>query len=107
MDALSAMPRVTIRNMPSEPTQPTLEYGHQGSLAWAGRHRRKLILLAILLAIAGPIAWYFKPLKHRALWLYWSHRAATHPMPWALPAITSDPTEIARLGSNPEYVRHV
>ena len=68
-----------------ESAPPTLEYAKRTRLAWISRHRILLISIALLLAIAAPIAWYWVPLTHRVLWITRSRRAAAHVMPRGLP----------------------
>lgn len=85
---------------------PTLEYSNRSRLSWIGRHKKKLIFLAVLIAVSIPIYQYRDSLKHRALWLYWGHRAATFQMPAGINLVVDDPAEVQLLlGSNPDYVR--
>jgi hypothetical protein len=83
---------------------PTLEYAPRVGLAWIGRHRKWLILLALCFAVAAPTWWYWQSLKARAMWLYWSHRAAVHVMPINA-EISIIGREASRLATtNPDYV---
>ena len=91
---------------PTIPATPApLEYGARPRLSWISRHAKKLILLSLLIAIAAPLYWYRQPLKHRVLWLYWSHQAAAFQMPIAAVVIRiDDPAEAKRVAStNPSY----
>jgi hypothetical protein len=65
-----------------------------------------LILFAFCIAVAIPIYWYWTPLKHRALWLYWSRRAAAHVMPTHSVDVTiRDPARVNLVPTtNPDYV---
>lgn len=60
---------------------PTLEYGRRSRFGFIGRNRKKLIFLALCIAIGVPIYRNWEPLKRRALWIYWAHRAAAFQMP--------------------------
>lgn len=65
--------------MPPPPEEPqTLDYGNHPPLAWVGRNRRKLILLALLGAMIGPVVWYWPQIRYRVLWVYWSKQAAAY-----------------------------
>src|SRR5262245_47719403 len=66
---------------PDPAAVPTLEYGRRSRLAWVSRHRKKLIVLALLTAAGILLYRNGQALKHRALWLYWSRQAAKHVMP--------------------------
>lgn len=66
---------------PTSSPPPTLEYGHRSRLSAIGRHKKKLIFLAICLAIGVPLYRNWEPLKHRTLWIYWAKQAAAHQMP--------------------------
>lgn len=86
--------------------RPTLEYGHRSRLSWIGRHKKKLIFLAVLIAVSIPIYQYRDSLKHRALWLYWGYRAAKFQMPAGINLVVDDPADVQRLlASNPDFVR--
>lgn len=88
----------------TEPTPPPLDYGNHPPLAWIGKNRKKLIALAILLAIVGPLAWYREPLWDLGEWHYWMRQAAAHRMPEGLAVVTSSPSEIAKYSNHPDYV---
>jgi hypothetical protein len=90
---------------PPPPTPPTLEYAKRPALAWVSRHRRLLIFVALCLAIGGPIWWYWAPLKHRVLWLYWFHQAAQYQMPAkAVDVFIDDPAKVKLASSNPDFI---
>lgn len=91
----------------SDPTPeeaPKLEYAPPPGAAWIGRHRKSLIFLALILAIAGPTWWYRESLKTRVLWLYWSHRAAVHVMPTTNPVSVVGPEANNLVAGNPDYL---
>lgn len=81
-----------------------LEYAVRPRLAWVSRNKRFLIFLAMFMAISAPIGWYWKPLKHRVQWLYWSHQATKHVMPQG--AVTSIVGREAAIlpTTNPDYL---
>lgn len=64
-----------------EPTTPTLEYRHRPRLSVIGRHKKKLILLALCLSIGVPLYRNWGSLKHRILWHYWFRQALAYQMP--------------------------
>lgn len=88
----------------NQPDSPQLDYARPVRFGWISRHRKLLIGLALLLAVAGPVWWNWQPLKHRALWLYWSHRAATHVMPEAAIVSITGPEAAQLPTTNPDYV---
>lgn len=59
----------------------TLEYAKRPKLAWVGRHRKLFICLSLLIAVSIPLGWFWQPLKHRVLWLYWFQQATQYRMP--------------------------
>lgn len=61
--------------------RPTLDYDHRVRLRIVGRHKKKLIFLALCLAIAISVYRNWGPLKHRVLWLYWFNQAMAFRMP--------------------------
>jgi hypothetical protein len=87
---------------------PPLEYVQRPPLPFVGRHRKKLVSLALLLAIAILLYRYWQPLEHRVLWVYWSRAAAAHVMPASsTDLILSDPAAISKaLASDPNYFRY-
>lgn len=91
----------------SDPTReesPQLEYAPPPGAAWISRHRKLLIVVALSIAMAVPIWRNWESLKHRAVWLYWSRRAAAHVMPASSAAVTvhgPDASQIA--ATNPDY----
>jgi hypothetical protein len=87
----------------------SLEYAKRPSLAGLGRHRRKLVALAIVIALglgAGP--WIYRnwvPLKRRAAWICWSRQAAAFKMPSSpVELVVADPTPADFATTHPEYV---
>jgi hypothetical protein len=84
----------------------TPDYAPPPRLPWVGRHRKMLIFAAFCIAIAIPIYWYWAPLKHRVLWLYWSRQAAAHVMPeHAMEVVIRDPARVNLVPTtNPDYV---
>lgn len=67
--------------IPIAKVRQTLDYRHRPRLSWIGRHKKKLIFLALCLAIAIPVYRNWAPLKHRVLWLYWFNQAMAFRMP--------------------------
>jgi hypothetical protein len=95
-----------METVPPTPDTPPLDYVQPPPLPFVGRHRKKLIFLALFAAVAIPMWRYWEPLKHRVLWLYWSRAAAAHVMP-AKPAdlLVSDPAAIRKtLAANPDFI---
>lgn len=93
--------------MPGKPDKPAtqmLEYGHHTRLAWVSRHRRRLILTAVIFAIAAPIWWNWPSLKGRILWLYWSRQAAAHVMPSSIKRDVTGLQATQLAASNPDYI---
>jgi hypothetical protein len=73
-------------------TPPSLGYVQRPALPFIGRHRKKLIFLALCLAVAIPLYRYWQPLKHRVLWMYWFKQSEAHVMPkQAVDLIIDDP----------------
>jgi hypothetical protein len=72
----------------AEPPQaPALSYATPPPGAWIRRHRKPLLMTALLLA-AAVVGWHFRqPITRWARWQYWMRRAAAHVTP---PAIRID-----------------
>lgn len=90
----------------SDPSPPTLDYRHRPRLSVVGRHRKKLIFLALCIAIGVPLYRNWATLKHRVLWVYWAHRAAAHQMPpQPFERVIIDPTRAkAAVAANSDYL---
>lgn len=90
----------------SLPSSPTLDYGQRTHLSWLHRCRKFLVFLAVCVAIAVPIYRFREPLKHRAVWLYWSHEAAAYRMPNnPVDVVINDSQQVKRIATtNPDYL---
>lgn len=86
---------------------PTLEYAQRRS-GWVSRHRKKLVLLAFCIAIAGPIWWNWQPIKQRILWHWAFRQAAAHQMPAkAVDLYIDELPKLLKASYNSEYVIRV
>lgn len=77
---------------------PTLEYGHGARLSIIGRHTKKLIFLALCLAIATVAFQNRESLTRRAIWMYWNHLATAHEMPATPMPLRVTPNSAATAG---------
>jgi hypothetical protein len=87
------------------PESIPLQYGPRTALPWVSRHRRKLIALAVVVAVALTARLLGPTLVFRAKWLYWSHRCAVYQMPPQMPVVVTDPQKVAAMfnSRNPDW----
>jgi hypothetical protein len=89
--------------MPDDAVQP-LNYAERRPRSWLKRWRWRLLTVALLIAVAVPIARNRKTLIYRSEWLYWSHECAVFHMPQSADPSVTDPVLAQQLlASNPDY----
>jgi hypothetical protein len=69
------------------PSPPTLEYAPRPSHRWWKRHRRKLLIVSIFLALAAAGYAYRDPIWFKARQLYWARRCARFAVPAGTPVV--------------------